>query len=95
MYVRGRNDTITYLRDFDKDTCEVEYNGQKCRSCDLFVFCTEKGLEGFAVSCDNVEGGFSMDSCTTSENPGYLEAFYFIDPSKKSGCPPILVDLLP
>jgi hypothetical protein len=91
-YVRGRSDTITYIRDFDKDSCEVEYNGEKCRYCDIFV-CGGSGFQGFQVSCDNFEGGFSMDSCIIDENPGYLEVFYFVDASLRSGCAPILFNL--
>eukprot|EP00934_Nitzschia_sp_Nitz4_P005381 Nitzschia sp. Nitz4//scaffold173_size47512//7783//11234//NITZ4_007153-RA/size47512-processed-gene-0.13-mRNA-1//1//CDS//3329538787//5371//frame0 len=86
QYVVGRNENVTFTQTAGSDNCEVEVNGEKCQLCDVSV--CKSGSEGFVIDCSNI-GGVNLDTCVEME-AGYLELFYFTDPSLLSGCEPLL-----
>jgi hypothetical protein len=92
QYVKGRNETITYKRDFKDDRCEVEVNGEKCQDCHVKLCAND--FEGITVSCLNLEGGFAIQTCDIVE-AGYLEVFYLVNPSELSGCAPLVMYVAP
>jgi hypothetical protein len=88
QYVKGRNETIVYSQKVGPISCEVSVNGELCRYCG-FKTCSS-GLDGFRIECDNLEGGYRMETCTLNDSPGFLDAFYWTDLSLLSGCAPML-----
>jgi hypothetical protein len=88
QYVKGRNETIVYSQKPGPTTCEVSVNGELCRYCG-FMTCNS-GLDGFRIECDNLEGGYRMETCEFNDFPGFLDAFYLTDLSLLSGCAPML-----
>lgn len=84
QYVKGRNETILYRKDYAETGCHVEVDGQECRSCDTLT-CSGSTLKTFTVDCTNLDDGFLFNGCEVTD-PGYLTLMEFNQPSRTSGC---------
>ena len=73
----------------DNTPCRVSVNGTACRSC-LNIRCASD-FEGYTIRCDNIlKDSRTFNSCVQDVEVGYLELFYWADPSMSSGCPLVL-----
>jgi hypothetical protein len=84
QYIKGRNKTIIYSQGSRGTiSCEISVNGELCR-CYGIRTC-DSGLDSFRIDCDNLEGGYRMDTCEFVDSPGFVDAFYFTSLSLLSG----------
>jgi hypothetical protein len=88
--VKGRDETIVFRRAFSEILYEVTVNGKKCDSC-ASMSCSS-GYNGYSIQCENVAPGYSMNNCNPNAEVGFLEVFYFYDPSIGTGCPLIIIN---
>ncbi len=62
VYTKGRNEIVTFRRDFRGDSCQVFLDGQECESC-TYNKCTDGRNQNPSFSCTNLEADAVYDFC--------------------------------
>ena len=77
----------------DEKDCTVSINGEQCHECTR-VTCKNNGVTGVSVLCDNIDGVGSYSPCSDyDDGSGVLNIFAYQDPTLRSGCDPIFIEM--